>query len=128
MTEIDLANKRLDYWMRELGLYDHCECLSAAQTHPKLAAVLKRLGYKIPRKPIILPPIKYIEATDDWYPTYRDHMVAIRWYSKSNSISVWGADDFGMCKTDTNITEYNELVALGSVSKALLKARGFYPI
>jgi hypothetical protein len=125
MTEIELAHKRLDYWMRKLGLYEHCECMAAAQSHPRLATILKRLGYKIPHKPIILKKAVYVKATDDWYPTYRDGMVAVTWYSKTNSIGVWGADDFGMGKDNTTHAEYDEIIAIGQVSQKSLKERGF---
>lgn len=38
---IELARRQLDYWMRKLNLYEHCECLVAAQTNPQLRAVKK---------------------------------------------------------------------------------------
>lgn len=127
MDDVTLAKKRLDYWMRKLDIYEHVECLAAAQQHPRLATVLKRLGHRIPRRPMLLDRrnVKYIKATDDWYPSYRDGMVAIRWYEDTKRISVWGDDDFGMSKEKATHLEFDQICSLPSVSQDMLRARGF---
>jgi hypothetical protein len=124
---IELASKRLDYWMRKLGLYQHCECLAAAQTNGRLCAVLKRLGHKVP-KGFTLPKTKhtrYVTASDDWHPSYRDGKVAITWHNDDRRISVWGDDDFGMEKTDTCRMEFDAIVASEPISQEMLRKRGF---
>ena len=124
---IELARRQLDYWMRKLNLYEHCECLVAAQTNPQLRAVLKRLGHKVPNG-FAMPKTKhtrYVTASDDWHPSYRDGKVAITWHNDDRCISVWGADDFGMEKRDTCRMEFDAIVASEPVSQEMLRKRGF---
>ena len=124
---VELAKKRLEYWMRKLDLYEHVECLAAAQTNPGLMKALKRLGHKVP-KGFMLPPAKhtkYIPASDDWFPSYRDGKVAASWHNDDRRISVWGADDFGMEKLETTRAEYDFIVSNAPVSQEMLRRRGF---
>lgn len=124
---VELAKKRLEYWMRKLDLYEHVECLAAAQTNPRLKDVLKRLGHKVP-KGFVLPPAKhtkYISASDDWFPSYRGGKVAVSWYNDDRRISVRGADDFGMEKLGTTRAEYDFIVSNAPISQEMLRVRGF---
>jgi hypothetical protein len=127
---VELAQKRLEYWMEKLDLYEHVECLQAAQNHPALRDVLTRLGHKVPRG-YSLPKQKnrkYIAASDDWFPCYRGGKVAVTWHNNEKYISVWGADDFGMGKTDTTRAEYDAIIANAPISQDMLKKMGFTTI
>lgn len=126
---LELASKRLEYWMRSLDLYEHVECLAAAQSHKPLRQVLQRLGYKVPRG-FELPKNrhrKYVTATDDWFPSYRDGKVAVTWYGDGRGVSVWGADDFGMEKLDASRGDYDSLVSDPPISQKSLREMGFIP-
>ena len=128
--DFQLARKRLDYWMRKLDLYTHVECIAAAQTNGRLKTVLKRLGHKVPNG-FTLPKCnrtKYITASDDWHPSYRDNKVAITWHNDDKTISVWGDDDFGMQKTDTTRMEFDAIIASQPISQQMLKNRGFVSV
>ena len=124
-----LPEKQLDYWMKELGLYEHCEAVIAAQTHGGIRRALKACGHKVPKivltKKLEKSKNTYIDALDDWYPNYRDNKVSVRWYEKTGRVSVWGADDFGMESTTKFSKNEFEKFCASPISQEKCKALKF---
>ena len=123
----ELAQKRLDYWMGRLNLYEHTEVLAAAQTHPQLAKVVKRLGWKIPKEEIkVKSKAIYVPALDNWHPNYRGDKVAVTWREDEKRISIWGDDDFGMELLNADEEIFKELISQ-PITQIRCKKMGFKP-
>lgn len=68
----------------------------------------------------------FVKASDDWYPSFPDGTVEMRYHPKTKYISLWGDDDFGMSKDNSSEEEYNKLKKI-IVSQEYLSKIGFRP-
>jgi hypothetical protein len=103
--------------MEQMGLYQFPEAIEAAQTDRKLRQCILECGMKVPRLSKTEIERKkqgritqYVNSPDDWHPNYGKNfnLVAVTWHPLKKSITVFGADDFGMELQSTTYEFFKE--------------------